>query len=723
MLETQKFEFGEFLLDTKQKVLLRNGNPVSITPKVYEMLFVLLERRGQIIEKADLIRDVWKDCFVEESSLTFTIGQLRKALGDDARDPTFIETVPRRGYRFIAEVSEIKVNPELIRQRDSEIENRLKNRYFETKQTALFPLSKIFASSKYLFWSVFLIILACGIYIFDRSFQTQSPAPVKQLEIEKIISTEKVEFVSISPDGKLLAYTDESNGKNSLWIRNLVTSENTQILPPTDEYYFGLAFTNTGDSIYFVKREKTGTDVASLYRVSIFGGIPEKIIGHTEGWISLSPDDRSLSFVRCEYLDSDFCSLYIADSDGKNERKLVTKPKPIRIADNQFSPDGTSIAFAAGQSWNGGSDFRLMSFDIRTASENELLPHKFFVIKNLRWLPDGKNLLMTAKENFTEVAKIWQVSTETGNVTQITNDAEDYQRLSLDNSGTRLIATQLIDNFRLSLSSLENPSARKNLSGARFAVFTPAGKIIYTSKKKNIWTISQDGSGQKQLTKNSAADYSPRVSPDSRYIFFTSNRSGTNQIWRMDADGGNKIQLTKQQGGFPRFTSPDGKWIFFESDLYQTLWKVAADGSGRETKLSENKIISPASSPDGKFIAYILREKKESQAKIAVMNLENKNIFKVVAFPDGKTEPLKTVWSKDNQSIFYITQNESGKELWRHALEKEKPHFLANLSDEKIMDFDISPDEKNFIFVRGNWLQDVVLINDLQKQIAIKREN
>jgi DNA-binding winged helix-turn-helix (wHTH) protein len=101
-LETNGFEFGEFLLDTKEKVLWRAGKPVAITPKTFQLLLALVENHGRLVEKDELMRTVWADSYVESGNLTFTINLVRKALGDEKQNPRFIETVPRRGYRFIA---------------------------------------------------------------------------------------------------------------------------------------------------------------------------------------------------------------------------------------------------------------------------------------------------------------------------------------------------------------------------------------------------------------------------------------------------------------------------------------------------------------------------------------------------------------------------------------------------------------------------------------------
>lgn len=94
--------FGIFTVDTDQKVLLRDGIPVPLAPKVFETLLILIEDGGRIVAKEVLMNRLWPETFVEEANLTVNIQQLRKALGDDARHPRFIETVARRGYRFIA---------------------------------------------------------------------------------------------------------------------------------------------------------------------------------------------------------------------------------------------------------------------------------------------------------------------------------------------------------------------------------------------------------------------------------------------------------------------------------------------------------------------------------------------------------------------------------------------------------------------------------------------
>src|SRR6185369_8329600 len=101
------YRFGKFTLDTDQRVLLHEQKPVALPPKIFETLIILVENNGRIVEREELMTRLWPDTFVEEANVSFNVQQLRKFLGDNARNPLYIQTIARRGYRFIADVEEI----------------------------------------------------------------------------------------------------------------------------------------------------------------------------------------------------------------------------------------------------------------------------------------------------------------------------------------------------------------------------------------------------------------------------------------------------------------------------------------------------------------------------------------------------------------------------------------------------------------------------------------
>src|SRR6185503_8205791 len=110
-LSPKVYEFCGFRLESNQRRLLYQGHAVPLKPKVLDLLLFLVERRGELIDKEDLMKEVWRDTIVEENNITVSMSMLRKTLGEDRDNPRFIETVPRRGYRFVAEVVEISNEP------------------------------------------------------------------------------------------------------------------------------------------------------------------------------------------------------------------------------------------------------------------------------------------------------------------------------------------------------------------------------------------------------------------------------------------------------------------------------------------------------------------------------------------------------------------------------------------------------------------------------------
>ncbi|HEV2669061.1 MAG TPA: transcriptional regulator, partial [Blastocatellia bacterium] len=100
----QLYEFGPFRLDADERLLMRDGRMTPLPPKVFDTLLVLVENSGRVVSKDELMQSLWPDTFVEESNLTQNISQLRRALGDGAGDAQYIETIPKRGYRFVAGV-------------------------------------------------------------------------------------------------------------------------------------------------------------------------------------------------------------------------------------------------------------------------------------------------------------------------------------------------------------------------------------------------------------------------------------------------------------------------------------------------------------------------------------------------------------------------------------------------------------------------------------------
>jgi len=705
------YEFGNFRLDTKEKILFRDNKPVPLRPKVFTTLQVFVEHAGRLLEKDELMQRIWKDQFVEESNLSFNIKVLRRVLDDDAHQPRFIETVPRRGYRFIANVNQ---NSGPLAVKAEAVVSRVPSLTVASPK----PIKRVYLSIA-LFAVLVLACLSGALWFGQRKhFASGLSAPIlsKPFKSENFLSA-GAERAVITPNGKYVAYTTEVGGKTSIWLRQLETSENIQIVPPSELLYRGLAVSHDGNSLYFARNNEEDRNSLSIYRVMTFGGIPVKIIGKTQGSISLSPDDRQISFVRCKYEDEDYCSLLLADVDGQNERKLLTRPRPFRIVDNQFSPDGKSIAFALGQSRNGASDFRLLRFDLANGTEIQISPKTFFEIENLKWLPNGNELLFTAYETIDGPLRIWEASLLNQEVKVLTNDATNYWSISLDSAADKMIATNTSNTFHLYLAPANDLNNAKSLAVARTFTFAPGGKIVFAGDDGDIWTINRDGGEQRQLTNSPLKDFGPRVSPDGQYIFFGSARSGSIQVWRMNSDGSNQIQLTKGEGGYPVFVTPDHQSVYFVSALQRRLWRISPEGSN-ETKVSEEEVLQPAFSSSGKLVAYFFRQKASEPFRIAVMSIDDEKVVRTWRLPDEIVTPVCIAWEDDNQNFDYVILNSSkqrnSNSLWRQSLDNDRPRLIADLGNEDINDLAFSPDGNYIGLVRGKWIHGAVLIEGLR---------
>lgn len=699
------YDFENFRLDLVEKVLLRDGEFIPITPKVFETLKILVENAGRLIEKDELMQKLWHEQFVEESNLTFNIKMLRKALGDSASKPRFIETVPKRGYRFIAEVHK-KAEEPIAERIDLQIPQ---TEPAKNKRFLIFPAALAMTVLFFGFW-------------YTRSGNLNSDVPIlsSPFALEALTTNGSTRHAVVSPDGKNLVYTQGKDNENqSVWLRQLESGNNVEIIPPSADFYYGLALSPDGNSLYFVRHPRLGEGRFDIFRVSIFGGIPQKLLSQTEGWISISPNGEHISFVRCPGRGDENCSLFIADAaSGQNERKLLSRPRPFRLADNRFSPDGRSIAFAVGQSETAANDFGLMEVEVESGSERALTGEKFFNIRSMAWLPGGKGLLFTASRNSMRNYRIWQLSRVSGEVLPLTKDSESYSHLSLDGQSRVLVSTQVKEDFRLKAFEMEAPSTDRILANAGSVSYAAKGRIVFSSimsGNDEIWSINNDGSGQRQLTNSSADEHTPLASPVDDSIYFTSNRTGAFQIWKMNADGSDQTRITRSEGGAPLLVSTDGRWLYFHHSLHKTLWRVPAEG-GEEQLVLDKRKHQIAVSPDGLQAAF--PEKQGAEIVLMIASLadgQTSRIFKL-AVPQSELSALR--WSANGENILYVAGpgEYENKTLWRQSFDAGPPVKIADLGTERLYNhcLALAPDGKSFAITHGGWQHDAVLLTGLK---------
>ena len=385
------YRFGEFIVDTDQKVLLRQDKELPLTPKLFETLLILVENSGRIVQKEQFMERLWPHTFVEEANLTSNIQQLRKSLGDNARQPHYIETVTKRGYRFIADVQRVETGNNGVHDSATRADTSL-TAIPATVIDRKRPKRKVVIAL-----ATAVVVVMFGGFVFWKFFRTSSKnlgdlVANLPLKIERLTDSGQSSSAAISPDGKYVAYTQMFKGRYSIWIRQLTTNTNSEIVPPTDDIV-GMAFSHSGEYLYFV-----AGDPSALYRVSLFGDVPVKVLERLEGKFSFSPDDSRIAFIRVSTNSNgqQEHALMISNSDGTNESKLLSRQYPDKLDAPVWSPDGESIVCAYGNSAAGSQGVSLVEVKTVDGSTRELSSEKFFNIAKIGWLPQKTGLIMSA---------------------------------------------------------------------------------------------------------------------------------------------------------------------------------------------------------------------------------------------------------------------------------------------------------------------------------------
>jgi len=764
------YEFDEFRLEPAERVLLRNGEPVQLTPKSFETLLLLVRNHNRLVEKTKLLAEVWPDTFVEEKTLAQNIFMLRKALAADGEGRQYIRTVPRYGYRFVADVRvSQRESPPFIpvpdagpdsspgesTGADEEAEVIAHGSNEESVKQAVenpaaltdaLPGARHAAGARSLLDTikscrpVTIIIVAAALGLGALAFialrysagnaRRTSPPPqadrFQTMKITNVTTQGKAQYAAISPDGKYVAHVMTDAGRQSLWLKHVVTASHLQVVPPAEVMYLGLTFSPDGDYIFYVLYEKN-KNVGVLRRVPVLGGNPTQPITDIDSPVACSPDGRQVAFIR-NYLDSGgiMTALVVANADGSEERQVASRKGQIvfSLIGPAWSPDGKTIACAA-VNFDQSRRMKVVEVNVIDGAERGLTDWRWANISALVWLPDASGLLFAAAEpDSPSGSQIWLLSYPGGEARRITNDLNYYEGVSLTADARALVTTQSDQLLNIWVSEDGDARHGEELEFAVGGVFgsllglswTPDGKIVYASNESgnsDIWVVTRDAKNKKQLTTDGRTDHSPEVSPDGRHVVFISNRSGPAQVWRMEADGGNQIQLTSGDvKDRPRW-SPDGRWIVYTSQGAGTgLWKMTADG-GEPVRLTDRRARFPAVSPDGRLISFELFDDKTSRRAIAVMPFDGGPPVKTLEMTTT-TRLWASQWTPDSSALRFVDSNADTSNIWEQPLAGGQRRQLTDFQSVILTDFAWSRGGKQLVYARGVLVNDVVLISDFR---------
>lgn len=538
------YEFGPYRLDGRERVLWREGRPVSLAPKTLDLLLVLVEHHGQLLEKERLLQLVWPDAMVEESNLSYNVSILRKTLGE-GEGLRLIETVPKRGYRFVAPV-------------------RIGSDRADPK-----PRSRRWISA-----GVALAALAGAAAWLAGSGRDRSEGMLESTPVTAYAGSELYPDLSPNDNQILFSWNGAAEGNYRIYVQQLGSSVPVPLTAgPGDD--LSPVWAPDGSQIAFL-RVHPGQHTASLYLLRFPGGTERKLVdllyvrpnledryGAEIAWY---PNGQGLVITDRPSPSESPALCLISTATGR--RQMLVPPQGTPAADiaAAIRPDGRYLLFVRAKVF-GRTDLYgvpLSDTGMPEGTPIALTSHMEYRTVSPVWGPDGRDIFFLAGP-FTGDLKLWRIlGPKPGSARQV--PLTDYGAVYLS-------------------------TPRGSTDSAL--------RMIYTKslRDSNIWRIREDRSGTvshpEPLINSTREDLNAQFSPDGSRITFQSTRSGSNEIWVCRSDGSNAMRVSNIGGaqvGGPHW-APDGERIIFHAGAAGSadLYVVNANGGPALRLTSEPK--------------------------------------------------------------------------------------------------------------------------------------
>jgi eukaryotic-like serine/threonine-protein kinase len=576
-------------------------------------------------------------------------------------------------------------------------------------------------------------------FLHERFGHHHEPtASFSQMTISPLTSTGNIHSVTISADGKWVAYVADEKGSHGIWIRQLATGSTAQVELGSSGEIEGLTFSLDGNYLYFVKQDES-VGVGTLFQAPSLGGAPRQVIVDVDSPISFSPDGKRFVFVR-QASKIKTSNLIVANSDGTGEQTLQILTNPPRFSGQgpAWSPDGKRIAVSD----NPTGEFDKYAVEVvevasktktRVGSTDWLSPDQ------MAWLPDGSAILFNARVARTSLnAQLFELSYPGAEVRRITNDLNFYSGASITSDGSALATVQVsltgslwIANFGSSTSFSPPRQISSGISradGISGIVWTPDGRIIYTyytSGAIQFASASPDGTNVHDIAPGIGTPGWLSICGDGdHFVFNSSQGNNSSALWRANLDGSSPTQLTNTGINVHPNCSPDGKSVAYVDVKGEAsrVMKIGIDG-GAPTEISKIAFYSPVFSPDGSTLAGLYQPDPGKPSKLAVMGVNGGEIRSVYDFPQEAQAAFngdggqKLRWTKDGRAILYPMIKDGAVTLWAQPVAPQggtpaAAKQVMNLgSDFQWGAYTLSPDGKQIIYAHGRAVTDAVLIS------------
>jgi Tol biopolymer transport system component/DNA-binding winged helix-turn-helix (wHTH) protein len=722
------YEFGRFTLDPEEHRLTLDGVQVPVTPKAFDILVVLVQRAPRLVSKDQLMKEVWPDAYVEEANLAVHISALRRTLGDAAEQKKYIETVPRRGYRFVVPVRESRFDEEVATQEDLRV---IAESPAEAPDVPHTPFAEsedvirkedttpppVAASSDAMAvdtratgrsrWPLVGAIAVLTIALISWGLTTLSPSLARRHEfawetiategrLQRLLAAEAgATDPALSADGRMLAYVlTDQHGQADLYVTRVGGEGQLRLTNDTQTETWP-RFSPDGDRLLFTRLDRT-MSAPEIRVIPVLGG-QSKLVTHGlhHSW---SPKGDRIAFVATPQPDS-LPALYTSTVDGTDVKEIMPPSAAYPfVRHTSWSPDGNHIAVVrgtggiAGEVWlvpaNGGEPRRVTHAPAEVFAENPV------------FTPDGSGIIYTSNRG--GAWNLWVQMFETNRSVRLTTGPGHDNFATVAADGTVVFLSSR-NREELIVHSPGDDITRSLLSHSPYLwapVFSPDGKEITFSRSEldgswQIWSMSADGEqAPRQLTSGALGAIHPRYTPDGQSIIYHS-WGAPRRIYRVPRTGGSPVQipLGDYEDGYAD-PSPDGQSLAFARTDGAERVHIAPLLGGTARPLTSRPSSVPRWAPDGKLIAFSPNRSYTG------------GIF--VIAPDGSGERRLTdvggwpAWWPDGKQISYIAIGpDSSQQLWTVSVEGGPARLMKDLTFAgRNYPFDIAQDGRRLVTSR-----------------------